>query len=415
MRAEIISTGTEILLGHITNTNSSYLSAKLASLGIDVYYHTAVGDNPGRIVSSVKKAFLRSDIVITTGGLGPTVDDSTLSSLCKAVSKKPVFNKKIAKHIKQYFERRGFNGMPDDALRQAYVPKGAFWFENRVGTAPAILLRRGKKLLIALPGPPRELKPLFENAIIPYLGKNGFAGKWTIKTKTLKVAGLVEAEVNTIVKDLLSMRPQTTLGIYTRLGEVDLKITAKAKNEKAADKNIKKVEKEIRNRLGNYVYGVDEQALEDIVGKILTRNKMTLALAESCTGGLVANRITSVSGSSFYFKEGIIAYSNKAKTELLGISAKKLKKYGAVSKEIAREMAKAVRKLAKTDISVGITGIAGPTGATRKKPIGLVYIALYDDKINIVKECRFEGNRQEIKHQASTVSLDLIRTASYAS
>ncbi|MEE9499875.1 MAG: molybdopterin-binding protein, partial [Candidatus Omnitrophota bacterium] len=217
MRAEIISVGTELLLGHIVNTNAAYLSKKLALLGIDLYYQTTIGDNPARLASQLKQAFSRSDIVFTTGGLGPTVDDITLSSICSATFKELVFNKKIEKCIARHFRKRGLKKMPKDAARQAYIPSGARWFENNVGTAPGILIERGEKIIFALPGPPRELIPIFKKNVIPYLKKKGLAGKWTIKTKTIKIAGLVEAEVNKIVKDLLSIGPGTTLGIYVHL------------------------------------------------------------------------------------------------------------------------------------------------------------------------------------------------------
>lgn len=409
MRAEIISVGTELLLGHIVNTNAAYLSKKLALLGIDLYYQTTIGDNPARLASQLKQAFSRSDIVFTTGGLGPTVDDITLSSICSATFKELVFNKKIEKCIARHFRKRGLKKMPKDAARQAYIPSGARWFENNVGTAPGILIEHGEKIIFALPGPPRELIPIFKKNVIPYLKKKGLAGKWIIKTKTIKTVGLVEAEVNKIVKDLLSVGPATTLGIYVHLGEVDLKITSKAKDGKTAEREIKKLEKKIRKRLGKYIYGVDSESLEYVVGKMLAKNRKTLAIAESCTGGLIANRITNVSGSSKYFKMGIVAYSNEAKVNLLGVSKDKIKKYGAVSKQVALDMAKGVKRLSKADVGLGITGIAGPKGATRKKPIGLVYIAVAGDKIKTVKKCLFIGSREEIKLQASIAALNLIR------
>ncbi len=430
MRAEIISVGTELLLGHIVNTNAAYLSKKLALLGIDLYYQTTIGDNPARLASQLKQAFSRSDIVFTTGGLGPTVDDITLSSICSATFKELVFNKKIEKCIARHFRKRGLKKMPKDAARQAYIPSGARWFENNVGTAPGILIERGEKIIFALPGPPRELIPIFKKNVIPYLKKKGLAGKWTIKTKTIKTVGLVEAEVNKIVKDLLSIGPATTLGIYVHLGEVDLKITSKApclpaglptgqaglptgqagrKDGKTAEREIKKLEKKIRKRLGKYIYGVDSESLEYVIGEMLAKNRKTLAIAESCTGGLIANRITNVNGSSKYFKMGIVAYSNEAKVNLLGVSKDKIKKYGAVSKQVALDMAKGVKRLSKADVGLGITGIAGPKGATKRKPIGLVYIAVAGDKIKTVKKCLFIGSREEIKLQASIAALNLIR------
>lgn len=409
MKAEIISIGTEILLGHIVNTNANYLSKKLALLGIDLHYQTTVGDNPARIVSALREAFSRSDIVFTTGGLGPTVDDVTLSSICSATSGELIFNKTIEKRIAEHFRKRGLKKTPKDAVRQAYIPRGARWLENKVGTAPGILIEHGEKIIAALPGPPRELIPMFEKCVIPYLKRKGLAGKWTIKTKTIKIVGLVEAEVNKIVKDLLSIGPRTTLGIYVHLGEVELKITSKAENEKTAGREIKKPEKEIRKRLGKYIYGADSESLEFAVGRMLAKKKKTLAIAESCTGGLIANRITDVSGSSKYFKMGITAYSNEAKVKLLGVSEEKIKKYGAVSEEVALDMAKGVKNISKADIALGVTGIAGPKGATKKNPVGLVYIAIVGDRIKTVKKCLFLGSREEIKRQASTYALNAIR------
>ena len=310
MHAEIISIGNELLLGHIIDTNAAYLSHKLAALGIDARRRITVGDNPAHIVSALEEALSRSEIAITIGGLGPTVDDVTLCAVGSAVSRPLVPN-----------------------IRQALIPKGAKWFENKVGTALAIIAKYGKRILIALPGPPRELIPIFENSIVPYLKKSGFAGKSPIKTKTRKIAGLVE--------------------------------------------------------------------LEYVVGKILKKNKKSLAIAESCTGGLIASRITDVSGSSKYFKMGVVTYSNKSKTHLLGVSEKKLKKFGAVSKEVALEMASGVRLLAKSDIGLAATGMAEPAGS--------VYIAISAGKKKMVKRYRFIGSRKEVKHQSSTAALNLLR------
>lgn len=424
MRAEIISVGTEILLGHIINTNAAYLSRKLAELGIDQYYRQTVGDNPARLQEALLKALSRSDIVFTIGGLGPTVDDITACSIGSTTSRALIFDKKIEKYIKEYFKRREIRRIPKDAVRQANIPRGARWFKNRVGTAPAILINHGKKIIVALPGPPRELIPIVEKNIIPYFVRKGLAGKSTIKTKTIKVAGLApldtdrkqacltglaEVDVNRIVKDLLSIGPLTTLGIYAHLGEVSLKITSKAKSKSGALREIKKVEAKLRKRLGNFIYGVDDETLEFVVGKTLLKKKKTLAIAESCTGGLIANRITDVSKSSKYFKMGIVAYSNKAKIDLLGVGKDALQKYGAVSKEVALLMAEGIRNKAGADFAVGVTGIAGPTGRTKKKPVGLVYIALISNKMKIVKKCLFVGNRTEIKLQASIMALNLMR------
>jgi len=373
MKAEIICIGTELLLGHIVNTNTSFLSQKLAEAGIDVYHHTAVGDNVVRLTKAIRQAMVRSDIVITSGGLGPTVDDITAQTVTTITGKK--------------------------AIR---------WVKNNVGSAPGMIAKYQDKVIICLPGPPREITPMFLSDIIPYLKRIAGTG-WVIKSRTIKTTGLVESKVNRMAKDILNLKPPTTVGIYAKLGEVSLKIMSKAESDKKANTAISKVEKKIRARLKDYIFGYDDETLEGAIGKQLTAKKKTIAIAESCTGGLVSHRITNVSGSSRYFKMAVVAYSNGIKEDVLGVSRKLLTKYGAVSRKVALEMAKGMKYLASSDIALAITGIAGPTGTTRSKPVGLVYVALVTDKKRIAKELRFKGSREEIKFQASQAALDLIR------
>jgi len=407
MRAEIISIGTELLLGHIINTNAAFLSQRLAELGIDTYHHTTVGDNKSRLAVSIKQALARSDIVITSGGLGPTVDDVTIEIVAEVVNRPLTLNKTILKDLKEYFRMRNLKP-PAGSARQACIPEGVKWIRNRVGTAPGLLIEYQNKVIICLPGPPRELEPMFTNAVVPYL-KRIAKSSWTIKSRTIKLAGLAESQVNARVKDLLNLKPPTTVGIYAKLGEVDLKIMAKAVDEKGAGHAIKRLEKEIRSRLKDYIFGYDSETLDGAAAHILTKKKLTISVAESCTGGLVSHRLTNVSGSSRYFVMGVIAYSNEVKAGLVGVSEKLLKERGAVSGPVAVEMARGVKFLASTDIGIGITGIAGPAGGTKTKPVGLVYIALVIKNKRIVKELRFRGSREEIKFQASQAALDLIR------
>jgi len=409
MKAEIISTGAEILLGHIIDTNTAYLSRILAVEGISVYRQTTIGDNPANLKRAIERAITDTDIVITIGGLGPTVDDVTLYALGSATSRALVYNKGIARLIREFFKKRRIKPLPPDAMKQAYIPRGARWFENEFGTASSVLVEHGKKLIVALPGPPRELIPIVEKRLLPYLRKKRFIGKRTIKSKMLRVAGLIEADVNRQLKDLLSMGPETTMGIYTKLGEVELRITSRAKSKALALKNILKVERIIRKRLRNHIFGSDSDTLESAIGTMLTKKKKTLAIAESCTGGRIANRITNIAGSSRYFKMGVIAYSNKSKTDLLGVLSQKIKRYGAVSKEVAYDMARGIKKFAASDYSIAVTGVAGPSGGTKKKPVGLVYIAVSSNKLTVVKECRFSGTRGDIKRLTATFSLDLLR------
>jgi len=407
MKAEIISTGTEILLGQIINTNSAYLSEKLAELGIDIYFQSTVGDNPKRLAFLLKQALKRSDIVITTGGLGPTVDDITLRTIANTFKRKLIFDKRILFHIKEHFRKRGVE-MPPINIRQAYIPEGAVILENRQGTAPGFILEENRKFLIALPGPPSELKPMFEKEVIPFL-KSKFGLKEVILTRTIKITGISESAVAEKIEDLLKLKPPLTLGINAHPHEVHLKITAKEKNKKMALVKITKLEKEIKKRLGNCIFGKDKENLEEVLGKLLVKNKKTIAVAESCTGGLIANRITDIPGSSRYFILGIVAYSNQEKIKLLRVPSEILEKYGAVSKEVAEIMAKNIRKIAETDIGIGVTGIAGPKGGSPKKPVGLVYIAISARDKTEVKEYHFLGNRLEIKLKTSQEALDLIR------
>ncbi len=407
MKAEIISIGTELLLGDIPDTNGQYLARKLSELGVDIYFQNTVGDNPKRLSFLLKQALKRSDIVITTGGLGPTVDDITLETIAAFSGNRLILKNKILSGIKKHFRERGLT-MPNINKRQAYIPQGATALENKNGTAPAIILEEKGKLLISLPGPPSELIPLFEEKIIPIFKKK-FTLKEIILSRTLKITGLAESAVAEKITDLLRLEPPLTLGIYAHTAEVDLKITIKEKNKESAWKKIAKIEKIILGRLGEYVFGKDSETLEACVGKLLRSNKKTISVAESCTGGLISNRITDVPGSSRYFPLGIIAYSNREKTKLLGIPDELIKKQGAVSKEVASLMAENIRKIAPSDIGLGVTGIAGPSGNTLVKKIGLIYIALSSGEKTEVREFRFLGERKEIKLKTSQAALDMVR------
>jgi len=373
MNAEIISIGTELLLGHIINTNTAFLSRKLSEAGIDVYNTSVVGDNPSRLTHALRQAFNRSDIVITTGGLGPTVDDITVKTVTDFICKKTVK-----------------------------------WIKNAVGSAPGLIAEYHEKIIVCLPGPPRELEPMFVKDVISYLIKR-FRLRQLIRSRTIKIAGLRESVVNNKVKDLLQLKPPTTVGIYAKLGQVELKIMSKAGSRKVADRQIRILEKKIRARFGESIFGYDDETLEEAVAGILTGNKKTIAVAESCTGGLVSSRLTDVGGSTKYFTMGITAYSNEVKKNILCVDPIKIDKFGAVSRQVASEMAYGIKLLAGADLGLGITGIAGPTGGTRSKPVGLVYIALATDKKVMVKELRLRGSREEIKFQASQAALDLIR------
>ncbi|OIO34432.1 MAG: competence/damage-inducible protein A [Candidatus Omnitrophica bacterium CG1_02_40_15] len=421
MSAQVISIGNEIMLGHIANTNAQFVSNKLASIGIKTSKHLDIPDNPEAIISSIRKALSESEIVITSGGLGPTVDDITLECIQKALNKKLIFNKKISERIKAHFKRRKIK-MPANNLRQALLPEGSMPINNNIGTAPGLIIplttilspiskkweRARVRVLLAFPGVPFELYPMLENTAIPYLKKH-FQTDKIIKSRVIKITGLAESRVNEIIEDILKIGGNVQMGIYPHPEEIHVKITVTEKNEIAADLIINKIQKKIESRLKNYIFGYDNDKLEEIVGKCLLRAKKTLAVAESCTGGLLANRITDVPNSSKYFKLGLVTYSNEAKNKLLAVPMGLIKKYGSVSKQVAALMAKNVRDLASTDYGIGISGIAGPGGATNKKPTGFVYIALSTKAKTICKEFRFIGTRNLIKYKSTQAALNLIR------
>ncbi len=407
MQAEIVSIGTELLLGKTVNTNAACLSRKLCALGIDLFYQTTVGDNRGRLFTVLKRAMRRSDIVVLTGGLGPTVDDLTLETIAQVTQKRLILNAVVLKDIKSHFQGRRLP-MPKANIRQALIPEGAKALKNEIGTAPGLIIPYQKKALIALPGVPAEMKPMVERDVAPYLVKN-FAGKRVIVSRAIKTTGLAESQVNQKVQALLKLKPPLTVGIYAHTETVDLNITAKARTAHQAQNLIKPVERKIRARLKDYIYGQDLQTLEEVVAQGLTKAKLTVAVAESCTGGLISKRLTDISGSSKYFSLGIAAYSNQAKQSLLGIPCQTLKKFGAVSKEAARLMAKNIRQLARSGLGLGVTGIAGPKGAAKDKPVGLVYIALASSRKIQCKEFHFHGGRSAVRLRASQAALDMVR------
>jgi len=407
MQAEVISIGTELLLGKTINTNLAYIARSLSPLGIDLFYATTVDDNEIRLYTVIKRALHRSDIVIATGGLGPTVDDITLQIIAQATQKKLILNKSVLKDIKEHFHRRQIP-MPKENVRQALIPEGARPLKNEVGTAPGLIMVFDKKVLIALPGPPAEMNPMTERDVVPYLAKK-FPGNWTILSRLLKTTGLAESQVNQKVKDILKAKPPLNVGIYANTQGVELNITARAKNRSQAKKLISRVERKIRSRLKEYIYGENSQGLEETVAVLLKKKKKTIAVAESCTGGLICKRLTNISGSSKYLGLGLVAYSNRAKQSLLKVPSQTLKKSGAVSKEVAQILAQNVKELARADLGLGVTGIAGPTGGTKEKPVGLVYIALATPRKLICREFHFHGAREAVRQRASQAALDMVR------
>lgn len=405
MTVELISVGTELLLGNIVNTNAAYLAEKCADLGLACYYQSVVGDNAERLGAVLKAAIGRSDVVILSGGLGPTEDDLTKEVAAKVTGRELYMHEPSKKQIEDFFKRRNMEPTGNN-WKQAMMPKGAIVVENENGTAPGVILEEDGKKIILLPGPPNELVPMFEKSIMPYLAE----GNSTIYSQTVKICGVGESRAETMVKDLIDKQANPTIAPYAKNCEVHFRVTAKAENEKEAKKLLKPVVKELKSRFENHVYTTDvDTTLEKAVVDLLAANKLTVSTVESCTGGMLAARIINVPGVSDVYKSGYITYSNKAKRKILGVKKGLLEKKGAVSEEVAREMAKGAALISKAEVTVAVTGVAGPGGGTEEKPVGLVYIACNVCGKIKVKKYNFDGNRAKIRETTVSSALILMR------
>lgn len=407
MIVELVSVGTELLLGNIVNTNTQFLAEQCALLGLSMYHQVAVGDNRERLSEVIRTALERSDVVILTGGLGPTEDDLTKEVCAEVMGFSLKEDARTRKRIEEHLKNGIFKVIPDNNWKQAMVPEGAIILDNDNGTAPGLILEKDGKRAVLLPGPPAELYPLFREQVFPYLKK---LQPEVIRSQMVKICGVGESQVEEKLLDLIDKQTNPTIATYAKTGEVHLRVTARAENEDEAKKLVKPVVKEIKNRFGDNVYSVrEDETLEMAVVKLLLKYELTVTTAESCTGGLLAGRLVNVPGASEVFREGFITYSNKAKRKYLDVSKSTLKKYGAVSSETAREMAVGGAFAADCDACVAVTGIAGPDGGTEEKPVGLVYIASYmKDKVT-VKKYQFKGNRAKVREQAVVRALDLLR------
>lgn len=406
MAVEIIAVGTEILLGNIVNTNAAYLAEKCAGLGLSCYHQDVVGDNEERLMETIRLALTRADIILLSGGLGPTQDDLTKEAAAKVMGKELYLHEPSKEAIRQFFAERNME-ITENNWKQAMVPEGCIVVENPGGTAPGIIIAENGKHVVLMPGPPGELIPMFEKSIMPYL-----AGLTTgvIYSQTVKICGVGESKAESMVEDLVDAQDNPTIATYAKTGEVHLRVTATAPDEKEAKKLVKPMVKELKGRFGNHVYTTDsEVTLEKAVVDLLMANKLTACTVESCTGGMLSARLINVPGVSEVFKSGYVTYSNKSKRKLLGIKKNILVKHGAVSEQIAREMAKTAATLARTDVSVSTTGIAGPDGGTPEKPVGLVYIGCNVCGRVTVKECHFHGSREKIRESTVSAALSLMR------
>lgn len=406
MTAEIICVGTELLLGNIVNTNAAFLSEKLAYLGINCYFQTVVGDNRDRLLSVINTALSRADILIFSGGLGPTEDDLTKETVAEALGKKLIRDKWAEQEIADYFALRG--RIPtDNNWKQADVIEGCEVLYNKNGTAPGIFVSEGEKTVILLPGPPLELKSMFTDSVMPRLQQK--CGQ-VFYSETVKIVGPGESSVETQILDMLNTQENPTIAPYAKTGEVHLRVTARAKDEKEAKEKTAPVVEELYRRFGNAVYTTDaDETLEMALTKLLIKKKYTMTTAESCTGGMIAARMVNAPGVSAVLKSGFITYANEAKEELLGVSHDTLEKFGAVSRETAEEMAEGAAEAAHTDTAVAVTGIAGPDGGTKEKPVGLVYIGVNVRGNVEVREYHFSGSRQKIRESVTAAALTFLR------
>lgn len=404
MRCEILAVGTEILLGDIVNTNAQYISKRLSEEGIFVYHQSVVGDNPDRLKQAYELAFSRADLVITTGGLGPTKDDLTKETAFEYFGMKSVCHEESLKQIKEYFTRIN-KPLGKTNEKQAYFPEESIVLKNNNGTAPGCIIEEAGKVLAMLPGPPREMKAMFEESVIPYLRKYS---KEILVSKVLRVIGVGESAAAELIGDLID-NENPTVAPYAKEGEMIFRITARAESEEAANQLISPVEDEIRGILGDNIYGEGETTLEDVLGSMLVERGLTIATAESCTGGMVAGRLINFPGISASLLEGAVTYSNEAKIRRLGVKEDTLNNFGAVSEETAREMAEGIARTSGADIGIATTGIAGPGGGTLEKPVGLVYIAVYYNNEVEVKKLNLTGNRQRIRERTTTILIDMVR------
>jgi nicotinamide-nucleotide amidase len=412
MRAEIITIGDELLYGQMEDSNSPFVAEKLTGLGLNVIFKTSVGDDITRIAEALETARTRVDVIIATGGLGPTSDDLTKKAIVKTFKRNLVFHPEILKNIEESFQKRGIP-MPGVNQNQALIPQGSKALSNQWGVAPGIFIEDEKILFFALPGVPVEMKWMLENEILPILkskmaAENAGAENFILHRK-LRTTGISESTLFEKIEKLIDPAEELKIAFLPTYFGVDVRLTMESDDPAKAQAKIDIYEDKISEILGSFIYGTEEQMLEEVLGKLLTERKKTIAVAESCTGGLIGARITNVSGSSQYFERGVITYSNRAKNELLKIPAEVIEKHGAVSDVVAVLMAEGVRKMAGTDFGLSATGIAGPTGGTPQKPVGLVYIGFAHENDSFAERFIFGQDRRTNRQRAAQAALNIVR------
>ncbi len=411
LTAEIICVGTELLLGDIVDTNAPFISQRLALLGISQYHRSVVGDNHQRFCELFAQAYDRADIIITSGGLGPTYDDMTKEAICDFFGLKTVVDNEALSRMESFFEKRG-RAMTENNKKQALVPEGAYVFQNDNGTAPGMCVNKDGKYVIMLPGPPRELEPMFENQVIPYLMSEPFFDDTAIMSHNIRIFGIGESRVEDMLHDIMVKSTNPTLAPYAKQGEVLLRVTARAETPLEAEELMKPMIEEITNILSGYIYGIDVDNMQEVLVERLKEKKLKIATAESCTGGLISKRITEVAGSSEVFDCGICSYANQIKSDVLGVNPKDLERYGAVSEQVALQMAQGILKIAGADVAISTTGIAGPGGGTDEKPVGTVYIAAVTKDRQIVRRFQLaRGTGEEREYIRNLACLNAMAIA----
>ena len=406
MDAEIIAVGSELLTPLYQDTNSLFLTERLNSLGIEVRFKTVVGDRADDLATALREALSRSPLIILTGGLGPTEDDLTRRVVSEVLGRPLREVPEIRRQIQERLARFG-RPMAENNLRQAMVPEGAVWLENKNGTAPGIWIEHDHNIVVLLPGPPGELEAMFDAACVPRLAQASTGQR--IKTRVYKVVGLPESEVDKRAAAIYKAYENPTTTILAKPGAIEIHLRARAATDQEAEARLAELGDQIELALGEYIFSTHGESLEEVVGMYLVMRQKTVAVAESCSGGLLAERLTRNSGSSNFFLGGAICYSNALKTNLAGVPATLIEEHGAVSQPVAQAMAEGIRARTGASIGVGITGIAGPTGGSREKPVGLVFIGLADERGTQVREFRFPGNRERVRLWATQMALEMIR------
>ena len=405
--AEIIAVGTELLLGNIANTNAQVLSQSLSALGINVFWHTVVGDNPTRLRQAVDTARHRADILITTGGLGPTYDDLTKETVCAACGKALVFHPEILSDIADFYEKNLHAPMPDNNRQQAMLPEGCVVFDNPVGTAPGCAFEAGGVHVLMLPGPPHEMVTMLRRCAEPYLRS---LSQEIIVSHDIMTFGLGESYVDQLLHEQMSHMENPSLATYAKPCEVRLRATAKAQSAEQAEEMLAPVVDDVKTLLGPYVYGVDVTGLEEVCSALLLERGLTLATAESCTGGLIARRITALPGASRVYRGGVVSYWTEVKAAVLGVPQDLLDQYGAVSEPTARAMAEGARRITGADIAVSVTGVAGPDPDERGNPVGLVFIGLATPDGTFCRRTESgRRTRDRIQDLSANHALDMVR------